>query len=227
MHCTSSAHPWKWNTCSPMSKSNHLSVFGTKQCSHFRSACITPKVKVLQEGEEDMTKPIGVIGAGTGLGQVFMTPHSVDGIHEAFPSEGGHVEFAPRAQREFDLLEFIKKKLGGRVSVERVVSGRGIVLVYEFLYHRLTQECAAANTPVPPGHTEVYDEVMASCCFFCVCVPPGQHFFPFQLRLRRIVGRTLLRSEDLCDYRNDLSRNLVVPFFFFLFCSTLASHFFY
>ena len=90
------------------------------------------------------------------------------------------MEFAPRAQREFDLLEFIKKKLGGRVSVERVVSGRGIVLVYEFLYHRLTQECAAANTPVPPGHTEVYDEVMASCCFFvCVFPPPVSISFLF------------------------------------------------
>jgi glucokinase len=57
-----------------------------------------------------------------------MTPHSVDGIHEAFPSEGGHVDFAPRAQREFDLLEFIKQKLGGRVSVERVAWCSGPLL---------------------------------------------------------------------------------------------------
>lgn len=119
------------------------------------------EVKVLQEGEEDLSKPIGVIGAGTGLGQVFMTPHSVDGLYEAFPSEGGHVEFAPRDQREFDLLEFTKKVLGGRVSVERIVSGRGIVNVYEFLYARDLAAAQANGEELPAAIQAVNKEVLA------------------------------------------------------------------
>lgn len=118
-------------------------------------------MKVLQEGEEDLTKPIAVIGAGTGLGQVFMTPHSIDGLYEAFPSEGGHVEYAPRDQREFDLLEFTKKALGGRVSVERIVSGRGIVNVYEFLYARDEAAAAAKGEELSAAAKAVHAEVMA------------------------------------------------------------------
>lgn len=46
--------------------------------------------------------------------------------YECFPSEGGHAEFAPHNELEAELLEFLSIKLGGRVSVERVVSGTGI-----------------------------------------------------------------------------------------------------
>ena len=50
---------------------------------------------------------------------------SVQG-YECFPSEGGHAEFAPHNELESELLEYLSAKLGGRVSVERVVSGTGI-----------------------------------------------------------------------------------------------------
>ena len=96
-----------------------------------------------QEGKEDRSAPIGVIGAGTGLGEVFMTPRGGDGVYEAWPSEGGHVEFAPRNELEFECLQFIKQKLGGRVSVERVVSGTGLVNVYEFLRSKFPEHIVA------------------------------------------------------------------------------------
>ena len=35
-----------------------------------------------QKGHADSTKPIAVIGAGTGLGQVFMTPSADSGLYE-------------------------------------------------------------------------------------------------------------------------------------------------
>ena len=87
----------------------------------------------------DPTLPVAVIGAGTGLGEVFMTPDH-NGLYEAWPSEGGHVEYAPRNQEEFELLEHIKRKVKGRVSVERVVSGKGLVNVYEYLRERYPEE---------------------------------------------------------------------------------------
>ena len=50
---------------------------------------------VLQHGEVDNRSPIACIGAGTGLGQCFLTPDS-DGEYQCFPCEGGHTEYAPR-----------------------------------------------------------------------------------------------------------------------------------
>ncbi len=65
-----------------------------------------------------------------------MTPNS-DGNYQCFPSEGGHAEFAPRNDLEVGLLNYLKIKFRQqhRVSVERVVSGTGLVNIYEFLSH--------------------------------------------------------------------------------------------
>jgi glucokinase len=41
--------------------------------------------------------PIACVGAGTGLGESFMTA-GTDGVYEAWPTEGGHAEFAPRTE---------------------------------------------------------------------------------------------------------------------------------
>ncbi|WP_369797060.1 glucokinase [Kamptonema formosum] len=55
-----------------------------------------------------------------------------------FPTEGGHTDFAPRNELEFQLLQYLRDKYQiSRVSVERVVSGQGIVAIYQFLRDRL------------------------------------------------------------------------------------------
>lgn len=76
--------------------------------------------------------PIGVIGAGTGLGEAFLVWSTPDGAYEVVPSEGGHVDFAPRTPLEVGLLQFLGNKYG-RVSSERVLSGRGLADVFSFL----------------------------------------------------------------------------------------------
>ena len=72
-----------------------------------------------------------VIAAGTGLGQAFLF---WDGKHY-IPSatEGGHVDFPPRDEKEAALLHFLKKQHNGRVSYERVLSGPGLVSIFHFL----------------------------------------------------------------------------------------------
>ena len=57
-----------------------------------------------------------------------------------FESEGGHAEYAPRTDKDIQMLGFMKDKFAAkcsspnrRVSVERIVSGPGIANVYEFL----------------------------------------------------------------------------------------------
>jgi len=49
-------------------------------------------------------------------------------------SEGGHVDFAPRSELEFQLLKYpLDRHNIQRVSAERAVSGQGIVAIYQFL----------------------------------------------------------------------------------------------
>lgn len=85
--------------------------------------------------------PRTCIGAGTGLGECFLCSDP-DGEYKCYPSEGGHMEFAPRGRgsdlTQIELLKFLKVKFSGwnRISVERVVSGRGICNTYEFLAWR-------------------------------------------------------------------------------------------
>jgi glucokinase len=88
---------------------------------------------ILQNAPADAHAPIAVIGAGTGLGEGFLIPSS-DGSYRVFGSEGSHVDFAPRSSLEFQMVNYFKEKFRlGRVSVERVVSGQGIISIYQFL----------------------------------------------------------------------------------------------
>ena len=127
----------------------------------------------LQDAPKQYNAPMCCIGAGTGLGQCFLTPvrredgtaaaaaagsaveyvdgGDVDGSvteYTCFPSEGGHAEFAPRSELEFGLLTFLKEKFDQkhRVSVERVVSGTGLGNVYEYF-------CTGTSPTAPLHHT--------------------------------------------------------------------------
>ncbi len=71
-----------------------------------------------------------LIAAGTGLGMAMLFDDGAD--YRVSASEGGHVDFAPRNEDEVGLLRFLAAR-HGRVSVERVVSGRGLAAIYDFL----------------------------------------------------------------------------------------------
>jgi glucokinase len=77
--------------------------------------------------------PVGnqaVISAGTGLGEAGMY---WDGAkHHVFACEGGHADFAPRNELETELLRYLRVRFG-HVSYERIVSGPGLVNVFDFL----------------------------------------------------------------------------------------------
>jgi glucokinase len=71
-----------------------------------------------------------VIAPGTGLGEAGMF---WDGTrHRVFACEGGHADFGPQEDLQIELLRFLKARFG-HVSYERILSGPGLVNVYEFL----------------------------------------------------------------------------------------------
>jgi glucokinase len=71
-----------------------------------------------------------VIAPGTGLGEAGLF---WDGTrHHVFACEGGHTDFGPQNDLQIELLRFLQKRFG-HVSYERILSGPGLVNVYEFL----------------------------------------------------------------------------------------------
>ncbi len=76
-------------------------------------------------------RTMAILGAGTGLGQAII-PWDSSGRHMVVHSEGGHAGFAPESQEEIGLLSYLMERFG-HVSVERVLSGQGLVNIYRFL----------------------------------------------------------------------------------------------
>ena len=85
--------------------------------------------------------PVAILGAGTGLGMARGLPGQ--GGWRALASEGGHREFAPRTEAEWNLACWLKADLDlHRLSVERIVSGTGLGHVMRW---RLQQPDAAGH----------------------------------------------------------------------------------
>lgn len=81
-------------------------------------------------GEAKPGANIAVFGPGTGLGVDHLT--LTDKGWKALDGEGGHVDFAPQDDNDFAIWRYLKNKLG-HVSAEEVLSGRGIVHIYQGL----------------------------------------------------------------------------------------------
>ncbi|NEP07511.1 MAG: glucokinase [Okeania sp. SIO4D6] len=138
-------------------------------------------LETLQVGELQGDTPIAVIGAGTGLGECFLIRGS--GTVRVYATEGGHADFAPRSELEFDLLKYLLAKHNiDRVSVERVVSGMGIVAIYQFLRDRKS----AAESPEIAELVRKWETEIGSSE---ITVDPGA-----------VIGKAALEKSDrLCD----------------------------
>jgi glucokinase len=93
----------------------------------------TDAIVTIHEGVSVPHAPRAVLGAGTGLGEA-IAYWSRDRF-EVLATEGGHTDFAPRNDDEIALLRWLLAR-HAHVSYERVVSGAGLVAVYEFLRER-------------------------------------------------------------------------------------------
>jgi len=84
----------------------------------------------LNRGDPDTGGNLAVIAPGTGLGLALMIAES--GRYQPVASEGGHADFAPNDEAEADLWRFCHQRFG-HVSAERVLSGQGLVNIFEWL----------------------------------------------------------------------------------------------
>jgi glucokinase len=88
-----------------------------------------PHLAPLQAGDACAGAPRVALGAGTGLGVSLCVWHGDHYRPQA--SEGGHIGFAPTSAEQDRLLVFLRAR-HGRVSVERILSGSGMVDLYRF-----------------------------------------------------------------------------------------------
>lgn len=102
--------------------------------------------------------PLGLIGAGTGLGVSGLIPGK-DGW-TALLSEGGHVSFSPVNPKEVAILQFAWKEFE-HVSAERLMSGAGIELIYRAL---ADQQGVAAE---PLSAADISTRALAGECPLC------------------------------------------------------------
>lgn len=84
----------------------------------------------LGEGQSHEGRARLVIGPGTGLGMAGLAPSQRFWI--PLPTEGGHVGFAPADDFEIELLQWFRTRYG-RVSVERVLCGQGLLDIHNAL----------------------------------------------------------------------------------------------
>ena len=127
-------------------------------------------IMTMRNGNPSIGGHIAILAPGTGLGEACLF---WDGKYlRPMPSEGGHSEFAPRTDVEFELVKFLQKTYGEIIVWERLVSGPAIYKIYEFLrdvkgYEEqawLTQKLAEAKDK----SAVISETAMSGLCTTCV-----------------------------------------------------------
>lgn len=106
---------------------------------------------------------MAVLAAGTGLGEAILF---WDGqTHRVSPSEGGMTDFAPRNDREIQLLLFLKTRMP-HVCCEDVLAGRGFRAIHESLDPTIRH--ATFDQRAEASAHEIAEMALARSCPVCV-----------------------------------------------------------
>lgn len=109
--------------------------------------------------------PLGLLGAGTGLGVSGLIPSSAGWT--ALRSEGGHVSFSPVNDTEVAILQYAWREFE-HVSSERLLSGAGVELIYRALSDRAGAPDSLAAPEISrralSGECALCDEVLEAFC---------------------------------------------------------------
>jgi glucokinase len=104
--------------------------------------------------------PIGLLGAGTGLGVSGLIPAADGKSWTALRSEGGHVTFSPANETEVAILQYAWREFE-HVSAERLLSGAGVELIYRALADQRGAAEPALDAP------EISRRALAGECALC------------------------------------------------------------
>ena len=113
------------------------------------------ELRTLHEGQPNPHGNAALIAPGTGLGECILFWDGEQ--HRPSASEGGHCDFAPRTPEQIEFLRWAFETKMPRISFDRVASGTGLPLVYEFVATQsktpelevIAQAIASAEDPAP------------------------------------------------------------------------------
>jgi glucokinase len=108
------------------------------------------ELAILQQGVAQPTGHAAVIAAGTGLGEAFL--HNIDGRFIPGASEGGHADWGARTPREIEMLATLVR-VYGRCSVEHILSGPGLVNIYQFVHDAFGNRTLLTAAAFVPART--------------------------------------------------------------------------
>ena len=97
----------------------------------------------LQAGKYEDQATCVILGAGTGLGQAMLT--WCNNQYQVHSSEGGHVDFAARTKQQIHLLQHLLQTQS-RISYEHLLSGQGLVRLYEYFNQSAAEPAEAVTT---------------------------------------------------------------------------------
>jgi glucokinase len=121
------------------------------------------EVMSLQEGAPLDNGRIGVIAAGTGLGEAYL--HRVTDGWQPVPTEAGHADFAARTDRELELVRMLRER-HGRAEVEQVLSGPGLLNLHRFT-HRGGECAIVRDLDAPDAPAQVSQAALGGRCQGC------------------------------------------------------------
>lgn len=110
-------------------------------------------------GSANKLENIAVFGPGTGLGVKHLTYSQKQWL--ALDGEGGHVDFAPVDDIDIAILHFLTKKLG-HASAEEVMSGRGLVHIYQAIAQHKGKDAVLEEA------ADITEQALEGSCSLCV-----------------------------------------------------------
>jgi glucokinase len=109
----------------------HVALLNDMEATGYGIGQLRPDdLLTLNAGVPDDSAAAALIASGTGLGESALQSNGIGRI--PVPAEAGHADFAPNNDIESELLLYLRKRFG-HVSWDRVLSGPGLHLIYEFL----------------------------------------------------------------------------------------------
>lgn len=134
--CSATNLPWDLdaNVLAQQCQIDRVTLLNDLEANAYGISVLKPAdLLTISAGRAGASGNCAVIAAGTGLGEAGMF---WDGSHHIpFASEGGHCDFGPRSDLQYELATYLQRRLG-HVSYETILCGDGLTHTYDFIIQR-------------------------------------------------------------------------------------------
>jgi len=145
--------PWTVDaaTIAPAASLQRVHILNDLEAMAHSVAVLEPhELQVLQQGVSLPDGNAAVIAAGTGLGEAILL--NVNGRFIPGATEAGHADWGARTPREIEMLATLSR-VYGRCSNEHIISGPGLVNIYQFTHDAFGTRTFLSPAALVPART--------------------------------------------------------------------------